>query len=202
MQLTGQYLKNCMLFATLFAVVLLVNQPVISFNMIYQEQPSIYLANQAIVTWQDLFNIYLHPTWLHINIPFFRPSGHFLIYQLLMPIFGWHNMLALNIISFTFLALTGFFSIKVYQLLFPSFSTGAFIAFGLYLMHPSLSISRLTFMHFDFAYVCFLMLALYLFLLFCKSTPRKFRYFFLSLIVYAIAVTFKEPAIMLGPVMF
>lgn len=194
--------KNIFLFTLLFTVVMLINQPVISFNMIYQEQPSIYLANQAINSWHDLLNIYLHPTWLHINIPFFRPSGHFLIYQLLMPIFGWHNLLALNIISFTFLTLIGFFSIKLYRLLFPSFHMGAFIAFSIYLMHPSLSISRLTFMHFDFAYVCFLVLALYLFVLSCKKPQHKMTYFILSLIVYAIAITFKEPAIMLGPVMF
>lgn len=203
MQLTWKkYLKNILLFAVLLIVVLLINQPIISFNMIYQEQPSIYLANQSITSWQDLLNIYLHPTWLHINIPFFRPSGHFLIYQLLMPIVGWHNMFALNMISFTFLALIGFFSIKLYKLLFPSFRMGAFIAFSIYLMHPSLSISRLTFMHFDFAYVFFLVLSLYLFVLFCKQTTHKIRTFSLAMIVYAIAVTFKEPAIMLGPVMF
>ena len=193
-------LKNIFLLFAIFTIVFLVNQPIISFNMLYQEQTTIYLANQTIHSWHDLLNIYLHPTWLNINIPFFRPSGHFLIYQLLMPFFGWHNLLALNIISFSFLALTGFFIIKLYQLLFPEYKSGAFIAFAIYLMHPSLSISRITFMHFDFAYVCFLVLSLYLFVLFCQK--KNIAYFIFSLIFYVVSVTFKEPAIMLGPVLF
>jgi len=195
------FLKNILLFLLLFVVVISVNQPIISFNMMYQEQASIYLANQTITNWQDLLNIYLHPAWLHVNIPFFRPSGHFLIYQLLMPVFGWHNTAALNIISFTFLTLTGFFIIKLYKLLFPSFALGGYIAFSLYLMHPALSISRLTFMHFDFAYVFFVVFSLYLFILFCQK-KNNIKYFLLSLFFYAIAITFKEPAIMLGPVLF
>lgn len=201
MQLTSIF-KNIFLFAMIFVIVMLINQPFISFNMIYQEQASIYLANQTITNWHDLLNIYLHPAWLNVNIPFFRPSGHFLIYQLLMPIVGWHNIFALNIISFTFLAIAGFFFIKLYQLLFPSFTVGAFIALSIYLMHPALSVSRLTFMHFDFAYVCFLVISLYLFVLFCTQNKNHWRYFISSLIFYALAITFKEPAIMLGPVLF
>lgn len=219
MQIKSRSIKNLLLLFFLFLLVMLVNQPIISFNMIYQEQASIYLANQTIHSWRDLLNIYLHPAWLNMNIPFFRPSGHFLIYQLLVPFIGWHNTFAFNIISFTFLTLTGFFIIKLYQLLFPSYIMGGLIAFSLVLMHPSLSISRLTFMHFDFAYAFFLVLSLYLFALFCQKISQKSwiatgsalamtkptrndMTFIFSLIFYAIAVTFKEPAIMLGPVLF
>jgi len=199
--LLKKYFNNIVLFALLFAAVLIINQPIISYNMIYQEQATIYLANQTIHSWQDLLNIYLHPRFLHMNIPFFRPSGHFLIYQLLMPLFGWHNMLALYVISFTFLTAIGFFMMKIYKLLFPHYYMGGLIAFGLYLMHPALSISRLTFMHFDFAYVACLLFSLYVFILFCKSSPPATRYLFLSLLLYALAITFKESAIMLGPVL-
>jgi hypothetical protein len=231
-------LENICLFVFLFAAVLIVNEPSISFQMIYQEQASIYLANQTIANWHDLLNIYLHPTWLHINIPFFRPSGHFLIYQVLTPLLGWHNIKAFTIVNLFFLAATGFFLIKIYKLLFPNFSSGAFIAFSLYLMHPCMSVSRLTIMHFDFAYIAFLTMSLYLFILFCHSLklqessgslksshlpssanhsdnqhgavprysskhPYYFNYLFaFSILFYAIAISFKEPAIMLGPVMF
>lgn len=200
-------IKNIFLLTILFIIVILINLPIISFDMMYQEQTTIYLANQSLSGWRDLLNVYLHPTWLNLNIPFFRPSGHFLVYQIFMPLVGWHNTLALNIISFTFLTFIGFFSIKLYKLLFPGFGAGALIAFSLYLMHPSLSISRLTFMHFDFAYVCFLVLSLYLFVLFCKKNTDSTRFHHVGLLVcslvcFAIAVTFKEPAIMLGPVLF
>ena len=161
--------KNIFLFLFLFIIALLVNLPVMNYGMVYPEEATIYLANQTIHSWGDLLNIYLHPTWLNKNIPFFRPSGHFLIYQIFTPIFGWHNFFAFYLISFSFLALTGFFIIKLYKLLFPTFATGGFLAFSIYLMHPSLMISRMTFMHFDFAYVALLLCSLYLFVLFCRK---------------------------------
>lgn len=193
--------KSIFLFALIFAIVLIVNHPVISFDLMYQEQPSIYLANQTVSTWWDLLQLYLHPKWLHTNIPFFRPSGHFLMYKLLMPELGWHNSKALTVIALFFLAVIGFFSIKLYKLLFPSFAIGSIVAFSFYLMHPSHTVSRITIMHFDYAYVAFTTISLYLFVKFSRLN-KNYYLFALSLLFFAIAITFKEPAIMLGPVLF
>ncbi len=193
-------LKNFLLLAALFTIVMLSNKPFFDFGIIYQEQTTIYLANQTIHSWHDLLNIYLHPKWLDINVPFFRPSGHFLIYQLFMPLFGWRNIFAMSVISFTMLTLIAFFMIKIYRLLFPAYQAGAYLAVALYLAHPALSVSRFTFMHFDFAYILFLVWSLYCFILFCQQ--HKFSQFIYALILYAFAITFKEPAIMLAPVMF
>ncbi|MBX3709891.1 MAG: hypothetical protein KIT56_04480 [Gammaproteobacteria bacterium] len=201
-------LKNISLLFCLLLVVLVLNHEVILFDMMYPEQPSIYLINQSIVHLSDLLNIYIHPKLLHEDIPFFRPSGHFLIYQLITPLLGWHNTKAFIIINFTFLTLIGFFMIKLYQFIFPNYRMGGYVAFSIYLMHPALTISRLTIMHFEFAYVFFLIVSLYLFILFChKSTSQSKNqldeYFLLisSLLLYVVAVTFKEPAVMLGPVL-
>lgn len=204
--------KRLGLFLILLCLVLAVNASVISFNLMYPEQPSIYLANQTITHFSDLVSIYLHPKLLHNNIPFFRPSGHFLMYQLITPIVGWHNTKAFLIINFIFLAAIGYILIQFYQLLFPPYRLGGYLAFSLYLMHPALSISRLTIMHFDFAYVCLLLYSLYLFAIFCQKNKgnlgelnqgqfKSSYIFFLSLLVYVLAMTFKEPAIMLGPVL-
>jgi len=211
-------IKNLLFFILLFVIIIIQNEPIISFDMMYQEQPSIYVANQTITSWEDLLNIYLHPTWFHMNIPFFRPSGHFLMYQIITPFIGWHNTKAFTLISLLFLTGIGFFSIKLYQLLFPSFKVGGIIAFSIYIMHPALSISRLTIMHFDFAYVFFAVLSLYLFVRFCCVNETKnasidneidnkikfhnYHLFVFSLVFFAIAITFKESAIMLGPVLF
>lgn len=193
--------RRLLAFAGLFAVVLLVNAAVIQFNLMYPEQPSIYLVNQSIHSLGDLLQIYLHPQILHQNIPFFRPSGHFLLYQLLTPLFGWHNTQALFVVSFLFLALIGVLMIVLYQRLFPGYRLGGYLAFSLYLMHPALSLARVTLMHFEFAYVLFLMLSLYTFVRFCED-EQCWRWFILSMGLYVLAVTFKEPAVMLGPVMF
>ncbi|GEM_PF-2104414 len=215
-------IKNIILFVVTLSVVLFINLPVISFDMMYPEQPSIYIANQTVNSFRDLINLYMHPTWLHANVPFFRPSGHFLVYQLITPFIGWHNTKAFIVINMVFLALTGFFSIKIYKLLFPSLKFGGYIAFSIYLSHPALSISRLTIMHFEFAYVCFAVMSLYVFTLYCqynlsaqnnlpdhndrlKINPVEFQHqylFYISLLTYMIATSFKEPAIMLGPVLF
>lgn len=184
-------------FIFILFVVLITNYSIIAFNMMYPEQPTIYLANQAIQHFSDLITIYLHPQFLHADIPFFRPSGHFLIYQLLTPILGWHNTKALFVVNFIFLAIAGYFLIKLYEILFTSYRYGGWIAFGIYVMHPALSLSKLTLMHFEFAYVAFTIWSLYLFVTYCHSK----KYLYLSLLLYIVAVTFKEPAIMLGPVM-
>src|SRR3990167_8776326 len=170
-----QAFKKFSIFFCLMLLVMLVNSPILSFKMMYPEQPIIYLANQTIKNGWDLINIYLHPQFLHLNIPFFRPSGHFLIYQLLTPIIGWHHIQLFFMVSFFFLGLTGFFMIKIYQRLFPPFQFGGILAFCLYMMHPALSISKLTLMHFDFAYVCFLLWSLLCFINYC-STGKKYLF--------------------------
>lgn len=207
-------MKGFMIFAALLSFVLIINMPMISFDMMYPEQTIFYVANQEISHLGDLINIYLHPKLFATAVPFFRPSGHFLMYQLIIPLLGWHNTKGLMIINFIFLTLASYFIIQVYQLLFPRFKIGGYIAVGIYLMHPALNLSRLIAMHFEFAYVFFLMLSLYFFILFCqkqaswmshkKTNEIQFHHFgFLAyaLLIYIVAVTFKEPAVMLGPVL-
>ncbi len=205
--------KRLMQFAILLAIVLWINSPIISSDFFYPEQPTIYLANQKILSFHDLLNVYLHPQWLQLEIPFFRPSGHFLIYQLMAPLFGWHNVQAFLVLNFVFLALIGFMLIANYKLLFPKLEVGAYIAFAIFLMHPALSLSRFTILHFEFAYPFFLLLGLYCFLLFCKKNSLyetvniskiRFHHFYLlalTLFFYILATTFKEPAIILGPML-
>jgi hypothetical protein len=211
------FLRSLLLFTLLFAGVLWFNMPIIRYDMMYVEQPTIYLANQSIHSLGDLLNVYLHPKLLDLAIPFFRPAGHFLIYKIIMPMLGWHNTRGMLIVSLSFVALIGLVMIRLYQLLFPGFYVGGYIAFGVYLMQPALMLSRLTVMHFDFAYVFFVMLSLYYFVLFCKKNHllENYGYYscdickikfhhvhlvFLSWLSFIIAVTFKEPALMLGPV--
>lgn len=205
-------LKQILLISFLMAFVLLVNYSIISHDMMYLEQTTIYTAYHAIHHWQDLANVYLHPQFLHTSIPFFRPSGHFLLYQLIIPLIGWHNTKALIIVNLMFLALTGYFIIQLYRLLFPNYLIGGYIAFSFYLMHPALIMSRLIILHFEFAYVMFTVWSLYCFVLFCQKNNiahtdiRQFRFkhlqvLILSLLLYAIAITFKEGAIPLGAAM-
>lgn len=208
--------KSLNLFGLLFALVLLVNIPVISYNMMYPEQPLFYLANQSITHFKDLIAIFLHPKLFDYAVPFFRPTGHFLLYQLIIPILGWHNTKGLIIVNLGFLALTGFLVIRIYRLLFPDYKVGGYLAFSLYLMHPTLMLSRFMIMHFDFAYIGFMMLGLYYFILFCqKNIPisykakhielkniefKHFHLLVLTLFFYAIAATCKEPALLLAPI--
>ncbi len=164
----------------------------------------IYTANQMFLSWGDFFRAYLHPQMLDIfSIPFFRPSGHFLLYQLLTPILGWHNTQAMLIVNLSFLAFSGFLVVKIYELLFPGFWLGAYLAFGFYLMHPALILSRLIVLHFEFAYIFFTLLSFYCFARFCQDEQKARGSSFLaaSLFFYCFAVTFKEPAIFLGPVL-
>jgi hypothetical protein len=197
-------LRNLGLILVLLLFVWAVNLPLIHFDMMYPEQPLIYLANQKIHSWTDLLAVYIHPKMFHLSILFFRPSGHFLLYQLLTPFLGWHNTQALIMVNLGFLALSGFLLIKLYELLFPSFKVGGYLAFSLYLMHPTLMLSRLIVLHFEFAHIFFVLLSLYCFVYFCQQNfkeTQKQRAFFLSLFFFAFAVTFKEPALMLGPVL-
>ena len=206
-------MKSFFLFLCVCAFVLLVNAPFISFDMMYFEQPTLYLVNQKIMSVHDLLQVYLHPMMLDsISIPFFRPSGHFLIYQILTKFLDWHNTQGFLIVNFIFLAVTCYVMIKLYDLLFPRYQMGAYLACGIYLMHPALLLSRISPMHFEFACVCFVMLSLYCFVLFYQKNQAAFQVasranishyglLVLSLFFYALSVTFKEAALILGPVL-
>lgn len=219
--IVSSYWKELLLFLALLLFVLIANYPAISYGLVYYEQPLLYLANQKINSFSDLLSIYLNPQMLYAgSITFFRPSGHFLLYQLLTPFLGWHNIKGLIFVNLFFLALCGYLFIKIYALLFPRFKIGGMVAFALYLMHPALILSRMMVMHFEFAYVFFCLLSLYCFILFCQKNitfnqtliksnlffcsqlnTYQFQYFNLfawSLIFFAIAVTFKEISISLS----
>lgn len=203
-------MREVSLFFVILLAVLVVNLPLLSFNLLYPEQPLLYVANQTIHSLGDLFRLYWQPKMLHFNIPFFRPSGHFLIYQLLIPLLGWHNTKGLLLLNLVFLALSGYLLIKLYRLFFPAFKIGGYLAFGLYLMHPALILSRLISLHFEFAYVFFILLSLYCFMVFCEKNIKEGRVenklknsalLAASLFFYLLALTFKEAALMLGPVL-
>ena len=108
MKIQNKNFSNLLLFMSMIIVTLLLNSRVISYNFFYFEQPLMYIANQHALTFKDLLFQYTHPKFLHLYIPFFRPSGHFLIYYLLIPLFGWHNQQALFVINFIFLGIAGF----------------------------------------------------------------------------------------------
>ena len=93
--------------------------------------------------------------------------------------------------------------LRLYSLLFPNFKLGGYLAFSVYLMHPALILSRLTILHFEFTYAFFVMLSVYLFVKFCAhlDKTKSLSDLIYSLVFYIIAVSFKEPAVMLGPVL-
>lgn len=194
-------LKESLLFCILFSFVLLVNLPIVSFDMLYPEQPLIYAANQSLHSLWDLLQVYLHPKMFHVSILFFRPSGHFLMYQLLEPLLGWHNTKALILVNLCFLALSGYLVLKLYELLFPNFKYGGYVAVSVFLMHPALMLSRLIALHFEFSYIFFTVFSLYCFALFCQRGLKNFHLLAVSLMLYVVAVTFKEPSLFLGPVL-
>ena len=206
-------LKALTLFLMLWAFILLVYSPILSFNLFFEEEPIIYLANQKIISWYSLLQVYLHPTVLETySVPFFRPSGHFLLYQLITPILGWHNNQAFLAVNYFFLALSCYLIIKIYALMFHRYSMGGYIACGIYLMHPALLLVRSAVMHSEFAFIFFTLWGFYCFALFCQANisalanPAVSRFvrlglFGSSLILMAVAVTFKELALMLGPVL-
>lgn len=156
-------IRNISLTSVLIAFVLLVNLPIIYFGMLYPEESLTYVGNQQIHHFSDLINIYLHPQLFHSTIPFFRPSGHFLIYQILTPIIGWHQTKILTAVNFTFMALTGYYMIQLYKLLFRGYWVGGLIAFSIYLAHPSLFLIKASVLHFEFAHTFFAILGLYFF---------------------------------------
>lgn len=194
-------LREVLLFLTLLSFVLLVNLPVVAFDMMYPEQPLMYAANQGFHSLWDFFQVYLHPKMFHVSILFFRPSGHFLMYQILTPLLGWHNTRALIFVNLGFLALTAYVVLKLYERLFPNFKYGGYLAVSVYLMHPALMLSRLIVLHFEFAAIFFTTLSLYCFLLYCQRGLTQARWLIGSLLLYAVAVTFKEPSLVLGPVL-
>lgn len=213
-------MKELVLFGILFGIVLFVNMPLISLDVMYPEQPTVYIANQSIHSVWDLIKVFIHPKLLHASLPFFRPSGLFLMYQLTTPLIGWHNTKALMIINLFFLALTGYALIKLYNLLFPNFKIGGYVAFSIYLMHPALILSRLVILHFEFAYVFFSVASLMLFVRFIrenttieisqyqdptyrfeKTKALQFKHqplFMYAILLFAIAITFNELAVMMG----
>jgi hypothetical protein len=206
-------LSSFYLFLLFLLLILLVNSQIIYQDLMFPEQPILYLLNQNIHSWSDLLAVYLHPKMLEsLNVPFFRPSGHFLLYQLLTPLLGWQNTRGLLVVNFIFLALMGVVLVKIYEKLFPGFKTGAYIAFAICVMHPLFIISRSTIMHFEFASFLFLLLSLYCFMIFCQknlnanvTVPyQKIQFHDYSWLVftianYGVAVTFKETTIMLMP---
>jgi hypothetical protein len=206
-------LKALALLGGLLLFVLWVNSPILSFDMMYFEQPVLYFVNQQITSIYDLIHVYLHPQLLDaLSIPFFRPSGHFLIYQIITKFLDWHNTKGFLAVNFFFLAFSCYVIIKLYALFFPRYSVGGYIASGIYLMHPALLLSRLSPMHFEFACIFFLLLGFYCFALFCEKNlsetgdinNHRFKHQYLlvlSLLFYFISVTFKEIGLMLGPVM-
>jgi hypothetical protein len=194
---------------------LLVNSQVLQVDLMFPEQPMVYLVNQNIHTWSDLLAIYLHPQMLDvINVPFFRPSGHFLLYQFLSPWIGWDNTRGLLVVNLIFLALSGMLQVRIYKLLFPGYCVGGYIAFAICLMHPLFLLTRFALMHFEFASIFFMLLSLYCFIVFCqrnvadntKSTlialrMRHANWLLGTVATYVIAATFKESTFMLMPVL-
>jgi hypothetical protein len=202
------------LFIFFLLFILLVNSQIIYQDLMFPEQPILYLVNQPIHSWFDLLTVYLQPKMLEsLNVPFFRPSGHFLLYQLLTPILGWNNTRGLLIVNFMFLALAGVMLVKIYELLFPRFKAGGYVAVSICVMHPLYIISRSTIMHFEFASFLFLLISLYCFMVFCQKNLcrqidswQKFRFshygwLVATLVSYFVAATFKETTIMLMPVL-
>lgn len=197
-----------MLVGLLIAAVLLVNLPYLTLNWMYPEEPLMYVANQQIHSLKDLLNVYLHPQLFHPSIPFFRPSGHFLMYQLTTPFIGWHHPKVFMAINFIFLALTGYYLIRLYGLLFGGYWIGGLIGFAIYAAHPSLFLVKIIVLHFEFAQTLFVALTFYYFFLFCQQNItneytiriKNITPLLLAFAFYFIAMTFKESAIMAGPV--
>jgi hypothetical protein len=207
-------ISNYLLFIFLLFLTVAVNWPIVMADLMYPEQPVLYNANQLIHSFADFIHIYTHPQLLSAAASYFRPSGHFLLHQLVTSLVGWHNTQALLITNLLFQGMSGYLMIRIYQTLFPGLKVGGFIAFSFYLMNPSLTLSRVMIMNFEFAYVFFVLASLYCFMIFCQKNLEhqqqtnirnltfQHQYLLLgSLFLYAFAVTFKEPAITAGPVL-
>jgi hypothetical protein len=202
-----------MTFTLLWLFILLAYLPFLKLHMVYEEQPIIYLANQKITSLYSFLQVYLHPAQLEIfGVPFFRPSGHFLLYQLITPFVGWHNTQAFLVLNYFFLALCCCLMLRFYKLFFPSRWLGGYVACGIFLMHPTLMLVHGAVMHSEFAFIFFALLTLYCFTVFCQKNPgivnddrtlpnKNYGFFILSLTLFAVSITFKELSIMIGPVM-
>lgn len=201
-------LQQFTIIASFVLFTLLVNYPIIHFDMMYPEQSLIYIANQKIQHLSDLLRVYLHPQLMHYAIPFYRPSGHFLMYQLLTPFIGWQHTRIFLAVNFIFLGLAGYYLARLYSLLFKGYWVGGVIAFAIYLAHPSLALVKLSVLHFEFAHVFFALAGLYYFVKFCQlnsdvkndSVMDHAGLFVTAMLAYMIAATFKEAAVMLGGV--
>jgi hypothetical protein len=200
-----------LLLAGLLLLAVAINWPMVTTTMMYPEQALFYNTNHLIHSFADFIRVYTHPLLLDVATPFARPSGNFLMYQLLTPLLGWHNLAGLMVVNLLFQGLVAWLMIKLYKEFFPGFMLGGYIAASLYLMNPSLLIPKFTIMHFEFAYVFFVLLSCYSFIHFTKINQTRlvvpgarlshFSYLLASIVCYLTAVTFKEAAIMLGPVL-
>jgi hypothetical protein len=199
--------KQLLILFSFMLTTVLVNWPILLANFIYPEQPLFYNANQLIHSFSDLLHLYTHPMLLDSQVLFSRPSGFYLLYQLLTPVLGWHNINGLVIVNWLFLGATGYVLFKIYQELFTGYVFGGLIAFSIYLMTPGLILAKMVIMHFEYAYVFFVWLSLYCFIMFCKKNRdslQEFKHYgwlFSTIIFYILAQTFKEASMMLGPVL-
>jgi hypothetical protein len=205
--------REFLLISVLTLLTIAINWPVITCHFVYPEQALFYNVNHALHSFVDLVHVYTQPKLLDVAAPFSRPSGNFLMYQLLAPVLGWHNLQAFIVVNLIFLSLCGYLIIKLYKIFFSGCSVGGYIASSVFVMNPGLILSRLVVMHFEFAYVFFALLSLYCFSRFCEynrlqqlqaMTTQKFNHLLLLLatcLCYVVAVTFKESAIMMGPVL-
>lgn len=203
----NKILNNSLLILIITFITILLNYSVITFNLFYFEQALMYVAHQHALNFKELLYQYTHPKFLNINIPFFRPSGHFLIYSLLTPIIGWHSNKIFLTINLIFLAFSGVLIFKIYTHLFRGWWVGGIIAFMLYMMHPALILSRLSVMHFEYIYIFLSLASLYFFIIFIENNNslkpiKNYSFLLISLIFFVIATTFKEVALMIGPLLF
>lgn len=113
------FISNLCMIALFIFCVIVVNWSVISFDFLCPEQIVVYIANLNIKSFGNILDIYLYPKMLQHNIPFFRPTGHFVMYQLFAPWPGWQNSKGLIVINLVILAITGYVMLKIYELLFP-----------------------------------------------------------------------------------
>jgi hypothetical protein len=204
--------KELITLGILIALTVLLSWPLVTANLLYPEQAIFYNANQLIHSFSDLINVIMHPRLFNVAVPFARPSSNFLLYQLITPLLGWHNLAGLVIVNLTFLGIVGYLLLKLYQEFFPGMVAGGYLAFSFYLMHPGMILTRRVIMNFDFSYIACVLLSILVFVRFVKKnlpvsqspTPLKFTHTYLLLIAiffYFLAVTLKESAVMLGPVL-
>jgi hypothetical protein len=123
--------KNLLVVLFFVALAIVSNWPAIDLHLMYPEQPVIYNANQLIHSFSDLVHVYTQPRLLDYLAPFFRPTGNFLMYQLITPVLGWHNTQGFLIINLVFLGLCGYLIFLLYQRFFPQYKMGGYLAAAL-----------------------------------------------------------------------